>query len=248
MKLSVSSQLHLESFLLSNQKVFSLSTAFRAEKQNTRRHLSEFIMLEAEVSFIENILDLAAILQNLILDTLHKVEKDVADELFEIRRFLNYKYNQPEKFQIICYQEAIKIIERESHSNHDLSYEEEEELVNQLDGPVFVTNYPRLLKPFYMKQSEEEEFASCFDLIFPKVGEIAGGSLRENSLERLKNHMNEKGLDCKKYEWYLEMRKYGLPPHGGFGLGVDRLLQFLTGFPNIRDVIPFPRTYKTINA
>lgn len=246
--LTVSSQLHLESFLSTFPKVFHFGPAFRAEKHDGLRHLSEFWMLELEVGFVTRLEQLVELAKGLITHCLNKIEVEAAQDLEILRSSIGSKADYLNEFHEITFSKSIELLGKDN-SSMDLSGVEELKLASLFNSPLFVTNFPVVTKPFYMKESEERKGeAECFDLLVPNVGEIIGGGLRENNTHRLLEAIKTKNLDPSIYEWYVDLRKYGCPSHGGFGLGFDRLIQFITGIKNIRDVIPFPRSYQVIKS
>ena len=298
--LTVSSQLHLEALAQSVGKVWTLSPTFRAEKSDTARHLSEFYMLEAEESFIGNLNGVMDTVESLIrhlvtdlsrssvgedIELWHARDKQRLEETGSVNvrdRWLKLLGNP---WPQISYAQAVErlhqaVLENESifeapvSFNEGLQTEHERFLADDIGkgSPVFVTDYPRDIKPFYMapsgpvEESHSVTTAACFDLLMPEVCEVAGGSLREHRYEELKRAMvgqakrGSNALYGKHYsqqpdeqtpdqidpgvlDWYLDLRKYGSVPHGGFGLGFDRLLAYLSGTRNIRDVVTFPRWY-----
>ncbi|SOV11822.1 asparagine--tRNA ligase [Plasmodium gaboni] len=249
--LNVSSQLSLECLCCSIGDVFTLNPSFRAENSNTFRHLSEFLMLEVELAFsnLKDIIDVSEeYIKEMITYALYKSEdvnylneyhdKDLKNKLENI---LN------KKFVVITYDEAINILKKENafydiQWGKDFSFEEQKYLAtNYFKAPVVIINYPTHIKPFYMKLNEDEKTVSCMDIIFPDVGEVVGGSEREINLNNLKKQMKNKKLNMKLYDPYIQLRKHGNIPHAGFGIGMDRLIMFLSSINNIRDVVTFPR-------
>jgi asparaginyl-tRNA synthetase len=278
--LTVSSQLHLEALAQSVGKVWTLSPTFRAEKSDTARHLSEFYMLEVEVGFeehLESVMGLAeqTIKTATILFEDTYVGSQIGPELLELqdddgKQELTRRWHGiiHHTFPRITYSEAIKILQSSSHQfEHDakwgsgLQAEQERYIAREVGGqkdytiPVFVTHYPKAIKPFYMLPSitndEGRETVDCFDLLVPEACEIIGGSMREHRLEPLIKSMQANGMippgsnlsneELGDLKWYIDLRRWGSVPHGGFGLGFDRLLGYLAGVPNIREVVTFPR-------
>ncbi|XP_069496028.1 asparaginyl-tRNA synthetase isoform X2 [Ambystoma mexicanum] len=254
--LTVSGQLHLEVMTGAFTKVFTFGPTFRAENSQSRRHLAEFYMVEAEMSFTESLQDILQVMEDLFKATtaaiLSKCPEDV--ELF-------HKYVSPgqkdrlehmlkNKFVIISYTESIEVLKKaddvftfKPEWGCDLQTEHERHLVKHCGGvPVFVVNYPFDLKPFYMRDNEDgpQHTVAAVDLLVPGIGELCGGSLREDRLEMLHTRLDRLGLE-DAYQWYLELRQFGSVPHGGFGMGFERYLQCILGVGNIKDVIPFPR-------
>jgi asparaginyl-tRNA synthetase len=273
--LTVSSQLHLEALVQSVGKVWTLSPTFRAEKSNTARHLSEFYMLEAEMSFTQNMEDVMGLAEKTaqsIARNLDSAASRVGKELLqgtigeeEIRKRVD---GMLQPFQRITYTDTIKLLQASTHQfehsptwGSGLQAEHERYIAAEVGGkadmsvPVFVTHYPRAIKPFYMlptaNTKDTSETVDCFDLLVPEACEIAGGSMREHQLEPLIKAMQAKGMippgpdpsdeDLGELKWYVDLRRWGSVPHGGFGLGFDRLLGYLGGVPNIREVVAFPR-------
>jgi asparaginyl-tRNA synthetase len=271
--LTVSSQLHLEALAQSLGKVWTLSPTFRAEKSDTARHLSEFYMLEAEISFTENMRDVMDVVQatvQAITAHLGPGMSRLSDELGTINQtdFERRIRGAGADWPCITYTEAIKLLQASTHQfTHEprwgagLQAEHERYLATAVgetrdqQRPVFVTHYPKAIKPFYMLPSaptdEGRETVDCFDLLVPDACEIVGGSMREYRLEPLLDAMrahhlippgpNPSDEDLGSLKWYVDLRRWGSVPHGGFGLGFDRLLSYLAGVPNIREVVTFPR-------
>lgn len=238
-KLTVSGQLHGEVGMMSLGKIYTFSPCFRAEKSSTKKHLSEFWMIEPEMAFYDlgQTIDLAEkMIKSIISYVISKSEwdfkqLDIDPSLFQTLIQKDWK--------VVTYAEIVEKFSIEWGA--DISSEMEQKIVTYYDSPVFITHYPKDLKPFYMKKGETT--AACFDLIFPIVGEIIGGSQREEDYDVLKLEMESAGLDMEKMQWYLDTRKWGSVPHSGFGLGFERLLMFLTGASKIHDVIPFPVSF-----
>lgn len=238
-KLTVSGQLHGEVGMMSLGKIYTFSPCFRAEKSATIKHLSEFWMIEPEMSFY----DLKA--------TVEFAEKFVKYIIQYVLLKCKYEFSQLEidvteyhsiisrKWIVLRYVDVCQQFGLEY--GEDISSELEKKLVEAFTVPVFVTEYPKELKPFYMKK--DDSFAKCFDLIFPTVGELIGGSEREDDYETLKKAMQDASLDLEKMQWYLATRKWGSVPHSGFGLGFERLILYLTKMSKIHDTIPFPISY-----
>lgn len=259
--LTVSTQLHLEVLSNSIGKVWSLSPTFRAESSDTNRHLAEFWMLEAEISYITDLNQLTNFTEKMIkflikpllennhpskdlLSSLPREGSITSEELYTRWESLYHS-----KWISIDYNEAIEIL-RKSNKQFKIPINYEEGLATEhekyLAGehfnntPVFIKNYPKPIKPFYMLQNHDDTVA-CFDLIFPQIGEIIGGSLREHDYDKLINEMQKRNMNQADMDWYLSTRINGSVPHGGFGLGFERLISYLTAVDNIRDVVPFPR-------
>lgn len=255
--LTVSGQLEGELGALAISQIYTFGPTFRAENSNTPRHLAEFWMVEPEMAFyeIEDNMDLAEdFIKSLIRyvlehcpDDLEFLQKMYDPELLER---LNFVINN--NFIRLGYTEAIDILEK-SHKKFefpvkwgiDLQAEHERFLVEQhFHCPVILTNYPKEIKAFYMKMNDDGKTVKAMDVLFPRIGEIIGGSERESDYDKLYKRISELNIPMKDMWWYLDTRKFGSAPHSGFGLGFERLLLFVTGMSNIRDVIPFPRTPK----
>jgi asparaginyl-tRNA synthetase len=252
--LTVSGQLEGELAAMALGKIYTFGPTFRAENSNTPRHLAEFWMIEPEVAFneIEDNMDLAE-------DMLKYLVKYALDHCKDDIEFLNNMYDKEllgrlqsvvdVPFKRLTYTEAITILEPNSKKfefkvewGTDLQKEHENYLVDHFKGPVILTDYPKHIKAFYMKQNDDGRTVRAMDVLFPWIGEIIGGSQREENYDKLLQRVKEMGIHEKDLWWYLETRKFGTCPHAGFGLGFERLVLFVTGMNNIRDVIPFPRT------
>lgn len=243
--LTVSTQLHLEMAASSMPRVYSFSPVFRAENQHTTKHLSEFWMLECEMAFINNLQILMDFVEYLIKISIACVTEQEPDLIADSTIFEN-------KFPVLSYTDALK--ELSCHESKflspliwgkDLQTEHEKFLTEQIfKGPVFITDYPADVKPFYMKTNSDGKTAMCFDLLFPGVGEVVGGGVREDEYDLLKLKMeNRLGITGSDHslKWYLDLRKYGSVSHGGFGIGFDRILQYFAKENNIRNVVMVPR-------
>lgn len=258
--LTVSGQLEGELGATAVGEIYTFGPTFRAENSNTPRHLAEFWMIEPEMAFYD-INDNMALAEEFVKYLVQYALDNCADDL----RFLNDKYDEGliERlnsvlgidFQKVTYTEAVEILEEAIkngtqfeypvHWGTDFQSEHERYLVEKHFGkPVILTDFPKDIKAFYMKQNEDGKTVRGMDVLFPKIGEIIGGSEREASLEKLEKRIDELKMSRKNLEWYIDTRRYGTVPHSGFGLGFERLLLFVTGMANIRDVIPFPRTPK----
>ena len=253
--LTVSGQLEVETFACALSNVYTFGPTFRAENSNTTRHASEFWMIEPEMAYCDLFgdMDLAEeMIQYLVKDIMSNCSEDL--ELFSkfvdkelINRLNSVSEN---KFERISYTEAIKILEDSNKTfEHPIEWgvnlqtEHERFLTEEhVKGPVTVYDYPKSIKPFYMRANDDGKTSAAMDLLVPGIGEIIGGSQREERLEVLLNNMEEHNISKEDYYWYSDLRKYGTVPHSGFGLGFERMLMFVTGVANIRDVIPFPRT------
>lgn len=252
--LTVSGQLEAEIFATAFSEVYTFGPTFRAENSNTSRHLAEFWMVEPEMAFydLNDTTDLAeGFLKYLISFCL---EKNIDDLLFLQKMYNKELISSLEhiagsSFERISYSEAIAILEESGQSfeipvswGADLQSEHERYLTDQhFKSPVVVMDYPKGIKAFYMRGNDDGKTVAAMDMLFPKIGEIMGGSQREERHELLLQRMTELGLSTKDYWWYLDLRRFGSVPHSGFGLGFERFVQFVTGMGNIRDVIPFPR-------
>ncbi|KTW27704.1 asparagine-tRNA ligase [Pneumocystis carinii B80] len=270
--LTVSTQLHLEALSHSLSKVWSLSPIFRAEKSRTSKHLAEFYMLEAEISFINDIEDLMSILEQMIHDLVKNLmNSPIGNEILSE----NHKINKKDRIDIenrwnfflkdhwtrMTYAEAIDALKNSSvhfkfppKYGHDLQAEHEKWLAeNYTHTPLFVINYPKQLKPFYMRLNNDSlkhpdhDTVSCFDLLLPQIGELAGGSLREERIDILKQSIVTHKKHLSDLSWYIDLRRWGTTKHGGFGLGFDRFLAYLAGIKNIKDTVAFPRWYQHCN-
>lgn len=253
--LTVSGQLQVETFACALGKVYTFGPTFRAENSNTPRHLAEFWMIEPEMAFFDlnDNMDLAeAFLKRIIADALKHCAEDM--KFFQERidkellpRLENVLTNP---FKRVPYTEAVEILTKSGKTwefpvswGTDLQSEHERYLAEQhFKCPVILYDYPRTLKPFYMRVNDDGKTVRAMDVLVPGVGEIIGGSQREERLDVLEERMKDQGLDPAAYEWYSDLRRYGTVPHAGFGLGLERTILFLSGMQNIRDVIPFPRT------
>ncbi|GMO30114.1 MAG: asparagine--tRNA ligase [Termitinemataceae bacterium] len=252
--LTVSGQLEGETYALALSKIYTFGPTFRAENSNTARHLAEFWMIEPEIAFahLEDGMTLAEeFLKYLLKDILKNRPDDLAffDERVQNGLVSMLETISESGFAHISYTDAIKELEKYSDKfefkpvwGFDLQSEHEKFLTEYVvKGPLIVTAYPKEIKPFYMKQNSDEKTVQAMDLLVPRFGEIIGGSEREDNFSRLMERMKELGMDAAPYWWYLDLRRYGSAPHTGFGLGFERLVQFVTGLANIRDVIPYPR-------
>lgn len=253
--LTVSGQLEAEIYALSMGDVYTFGPTFRAENSNTSRHLAEFWMVEPEMAFcdLDGNVELAEeFIKYIINDVLEKCEEDM--KFFN--RFIDKSAIETlegvvsKEFERLTYTEAIEILTKAKEKfeypvewGSDLQSEHERYLCEKaFKKPAALTDYPTGIKPFYMKLNEDGKTVRAMDVLVPKIGEIIGGSQREDDYDTLLKRIKETGLNPDDYWWYLELRKFGSAPHAGFGLGFERLIQFVTGMANIRDVIPFPRT------
>lgn len=252
--LTVSGQLNGEAYALALSDIYTFGPTFRAENSNTSRHLAEFWMIEPEMAFadLRDDMDLADdYLKYLIEHVLNQNEEDLGFFNSFISNGLLEKLTHVLETPTVrvSYTEAISILEKANVSfvfpvkwGIDLQSEHERFLTEvHFKGPVIVYNYPKEIKSFYMRRNSDEKTVAAMDLLVPGIGELIGGSQREERLEILEQTIRNQGLDIENYDWYLDLRRYGSAPHAGFGLGFERLVQYTTGMENIRDVIPFPR-------
>ena len=253
--LTVSGQLQAEIFALSHGRVYTFGPTFRAENSNTSRHLAEFWMLEPEMAFCDLDCNMEVV-EELIRELVASVLDNCAEDLDLFNRFVSkglvkrLETVRDRSFVKMTYTQAVEELQSADKKfdfpvkwGMDLQAEHERFLCEELaDRPVIVTNYPKEIKPFYMRMDEDGRTVAAMDVLVPGIGELVGGSQREERLDQLIVRMQETGLDMEEYSWYLDLRRFGTVPHSGFGLGFERLVQFVTGMANIRDVIPFPRT------
>ena len=253
--LTVSGQLNVETYCLAMSKVYTFGPTFRAENSNTRRHLAEFWMIEPELAFAD-LQDDAA----LASDYLRAIFKAVLDERADDMAFFAQRVEKTAisrlealvkaPFEQMSYTEAIKRLEQAKRTfkfpiswGMDLQSEHERYLSEEvIGGPLIVMDYPKEIKAFYMRLNDDHKTVAAMDILAPGIGELVGGSQREERLDVLDARMAEMGLEPEPYWWYRDLRKYGTVPHAGFGLGFERAVMYATGVENIRDVIPFPRT------
>lgn len=253
--LTVSGQLQAEAYALAFRNVYTFGPTFRSEHSNTPRHAAEFWMMEPEICFAD--LDYVC---NLAEDMVRYIIKDVMENCEEEIKFFNSFVDKNlierltkvanKSFKKLTYTEAVEILQKSGEKfeypvewGMDLQTEHEKYLSEKVvDGPVFVTDYPKEIKAFYMRLNDDNKTVAATDLLVPGIGELIGGSQREERYELLDKKMNELGFNKEEYKWYLDLRKYGGVKHGGFGLGFERMVMYMTGMSNIRDVIPFPRT------
>ncbi|SCG83235.1 asparaginyl-tRNA synthetase [Proteiniborus sp. DW1] len=253
--LTVSGQLEAETFALAFRNVYTFGPTFRAENSNTARHAAEFWMIEPEIAFAD-LKDDMELAEDMLKYIIKYVMENAPEEMEFFNSFidkglidrLNNIVNS--EFGSVTYTEAIEILSKVKDRFEypvewgcDLQTEHERYLTEEVfKKPVFVTDYPKDIKAFYMRLNDDNKTVAAMDLLVPGIGEIIGGSQREERLEILEKRMEEMGLDKEDYWWYLELRKYGGTKHAGFGLGFERAIMYMTGMSNIRDVIPFPRT------
>lgn len=263
--LTVSGQLNVEAYCLALSKVYTFGPTFRAENSNTTRHLAEFWMVEPEIAFAD-LDDLVALAEDFLKYVFRAVLKECPDDMaFFAERIepqaitrLETLIEQP--FQQVDYTEAVDILQKSGKKFEfkpewgiDLQTEHERFLTEQhFNGPVVVVNYPDEIKAFYMRLNDQRDgepgrTVAAMDVLAPGIGEIIGGAQREERLDVLTNRMQAHGVDVEQYSWYLDLRRYGTVPHAGFGLGFERLVSYITGMANIRDVIPYPRVPGSAN-
>ena len=257
--LTVSGQLSAEMFALALGDVYTFGPTFRAENSNTSRHVAEFWMIEPEMAFcdlVEN-MDLA---EEMVKYLTAAVQDSCAEDIALFAKFVdkgltkNLENVLTFNFERIRYEEAVKILKKTKEKfeyaidfGRDLQSEHERFLTEKyFKKPVIVFDYPKDIKPFYMRLNDDGKTVAAMDILLPRIGEIVGGSQREERLDVLEARMKELGMPAEDYWWYVDSRRFGSVPHSGFGLGFERLLMFLTGINNIRDVIPFPRTPNSI--
>jgi len=253
--LTVSGQLEGETFACALSNIYTFGPTFRAENSNTSRHAAEFWMIEPEVAFcdLEGDMDLAeALVKFLVKEALENSDDDLS--IFEkfvdkgLRERLEFVASRP--FERISYTAAVELLKSSGKTfeypvEYGLNLQSEHErwlTEEHFKKPVTVFNYPKEIKPFYMRLNDDQKTVTAMDVLVPGIGEIIGGSQREERLDILLENLTKHGLDPEAYQWYVDLRKYGSVPHAGFGLGFERLLMFVTGMANIRDVIPFART------
>ena len=253
--LTVSGQLNVESFAQAFGNVYTFGPTFRAENSNTQRHAAEFWMIEPEMAFadLNDYMDNAEAMIKFVIQTvLEKCpqEMEFFGKFVDKELLPRLQHVKDSEFVRVSYTEAVKLLQESGAKfdypvtwGCDLQTEHERYLTEQLfKKPVFVTDYPKDIKAFYMRANEDGKTVAAADCLVPDIGEIIGGSQREERLDLLEARMNELGLDPKDYWWYLDLRRYGTTRHAGYGLGFERLIMYLTGMSNIRDVLPHPRT------
>jgi asparaginyl-tRNA synthetase len=253
--LTVSGQLEAECMAMAFGKVYTFGPTFRAERSYTQRHAAEFWMIEPEVAFAD-LQDNMELAQDMIRSVIRSVMEQCPDDLAFCSKFIDkgllerLDHVASSDFARVSYTDAIEILKKENSKfeypvqwGADLQTEHERFLTEKVfQKPVFVTDYPKDIKAFYMRLNDDGKTVAAVDLLVPGIGEIIGGSQREERLEILQRRMKENGMNEEAYRWYLDLRKYGGAKHSGFGLGFERMVMYLTGMSNIRDVIPFPRT------
>lgn len=259
--LTVSGQLEAEVFALAFGKTYSFGPTFRAEKSNTPRHAAEFWMIEPEIAFAE-LCDNMQLAEELVRYVIDYVMKKCPEEIAFFNSFVDNGLTQrlealveSEEFARLTYTEAVRLLEEGGeHFEYkvfwgcDLQTEHERYITEKvMKRPTFVTDYPKQIKAFYMRLNDDGKTVAAMDLLVPGVGELIGGSQREERADVLLSRIEECGLNAADYEWYLDLRRFGGTKHAGFGLGFERLIMYLTGITNIRDVLPFPRTVGSID-
>ena len=253
--LTVSGQLEGEAMALAFGKIYTFGPTFRAENSNTPRHAAEFWMIEPELAFAD-LTDYMDNAEAMVKYVIGYVLEHCPDEMAFFNQFfdkgllerLNALVNA--EFARVSYTDAVELLKEHNDQFQykvewgvDLQTEHERYLTEQIfKKPVFVTDYPKEIKSFYMRQNEDGKTVAAADMLVPGVGELIGGSQREERYDMLKARMDELGMDCTDYTWYMDLRRFGSAKHAGYGLGFERLIMYLTGIPNIRDVLPFPRT------
>lgn len=253
--LTVSGQLNAEAYCLALSKVYTFGPTFRAENSNTSRHLAEFWMVEPEVAFAD-LSDMCDLSQSLLRYLCKTALEERADDLAFFNQFVDkecisrLEHIVASEFEIMTYTDAIHALEKSKHPFEypvsfglDLQSEHERYLAEKLcKKPVIITNYPKNIKSFYMRVNDDGQTVAAMDVLAPGIGEIIGGSQREERIELLDRRMDECKINKDHYQWYRDLRRYGSVPHAGFGLGLERFVSYVTGVSNVRDVIPFPRT------
>ena len=253
--LTVSGQLEAEAFALAFRNVYTFGPTFRAENSNTGRHAAEFWMIEPEIAFAD-LFDATKLAEDMMKYVINYVMENAKEEMKFFNSFIDKELLErlnhvaSSKFEYITYTEAIEILKKSKETFQypvewglDLQTEHERYITEKvIKKPVFIIDYPKEIKAFYMRLNDDDKTVGAMDLLVPGIGEIIGGSQREERLEILEKRIHDNGMNPDDYWWYLELRKYGGTKHAGFGLGFDRALMYITGMANIRDVIPFPRT------
>ncbi|KAI9267102.1 asparaginyl-tRNA synthetase [Helicostylum pulchrum] len=257
--LTVSGQLHAEIMASAMSRVYTFGPTFRAEESLTSRHLAEFWMLEAEMAFIDDMGPLLDVTEGSVQQTTRYVMDQCSEDLAFFNQWVDksllerLQKSVDKPFVRMTYTEAIEVLQKVQDKEKNkfkypttwgssLQSEHERYLASEYcQQPVFVTDYPSELKPFYMRANEDGKTVGCFDLLLPGIGELVGGSMREERYSILEQKMKDAKMDMEEYQWYLDLRKYGSAPHGGYGIGFERLLLWLTGLENVREVIPMPR-------
>ncbi|MBP1918707.1 asparagine--tRNA ligase [Youngiibacter multivorans] len=256
--LTVSGQLNGEAYALAFRNIYTFGPTFRAENSNTARHAAEFWMIEPEIAFAE-LSDNMQLAEDMLKYVIRYILENAPEEMQFFNSFIDktlverLNFLVDSEFKKVTYTEAVELLQKSGKEfdykvewGTDLQTEHERYLTEEIfNMPVFVTDYPKEIKAFYMRLNDDGKTVAAMDCLVPGVGEIIGGSQREERLDVLLDRMNKLGLNEEDYWWYLELRKYGGAKHAGFGLGFERLIMYMTGMTNIRDVIPFPRTPKS---
>ena len=262
--LSGSGQIHVEAFAMAFRDVYTFGPTFRSEKSNTRSHASEFWMIEPEIAFAD-LEDDMQLIEDCLIYCINYCFENAPEEMEFFDKFidntlkarLNHVINTP--FRRMEYTEAIKLLQEAVKNGHkfdnkniywglDLQSEHEKYITEEVvKGPVFLINYPKEIKSFYMRENDDGKTVAACDLLVPGIGELVGGSQREERYDILEKKMKDANMKMECYQWYLDLRRYGGCKHAGFGIGFERLLMYLSGMENIRDVEPFPRTYGKID-
>ncbi|HAN10464.1 MAG TPA: asparagine--tRNA ligase [Clostridiales bacterium] len=253
--LTVSGQLEVETFCMSFKNVYTFGPTFRSENSNTARHAAEFWMIEPEIAFAD-LKDNMILAESMMKYIIRYVIENAPEEMEFFNKFIDegllerLNYIVDSDFGMVTYTEAVEILKNATKTFEypvdwgcDLQTEHERYLTEEhFKKPLFVTNYPKDIKAFYMKLNDDNKTVAAMDLLVPGIGEIIGGSQREEDLAKLEKRIDEMNLNMEEYEWYLDIRRFGTARHAGFGLGFERMVMYVTGMGNIRDVIPFPRT------
>ncbi len=256
--LTVSGQLAAEAYALAFRNVYTFGPTFRAENSNTARHAAEFWMVEPEIAFAD-LKDDMTLAEDMIKYIINYVLENAPEEMEFFNSFVDkgllerLNHVATSDFGHVTYTEAVELLKKSDKEFQypvewgcDLQTEHERYLTEEVyKRPVFVTDYPKEIKAFYMRMNDDNKTVAAMDLLVPGIGEIIGGSQREERYDLLVDRINELGLNPEDYWWYLELRKFGGTKHAGFGLGFERMIMYVTGMSNIRDVIPFPRTTGT---
>lgn len=253
--LTVSGQLQGEAFAMAYRNIYTFGPTFRAENSNTTRHASEFWMIEPEIAFAE-LKDVIKLSEDMVKYIIKFVMENASDEINFFNSFidtnlierLNSVINSD--FKVMTYTEAIEILKNSKEDfkypiewGMDLKTEHERYICEKIiKGPVFLTDYPKEIKAFYMRLNDDNKTVAAMDMLVPGIGELIGGSQREERIDILEEKMLEGNMNLQDYQWYLDLRRYGGTKHGGYGLGFERMVMYVTGMQNIRDVLPFPRT------
>ena len=257
--LTVTGQLHVEAFAMAYRDVYTFGPAFRAENSNTSRHASEFWMIEPEIAFAD-LDDNMDLIEDMVKFCINYVLENAPEEMKFFEKMIDQDcikritHVRDSEFKRMPYTEAIEILEKADVKfenkvfwGMDLNSEHERYICEQVvKGPVFLTDYPKEIKAFYMRVNDDNKTVAACDLLVPGVGELVGGSQREERYDVLDHRMDELGMKKDNLQWYMDLRRYGGCKHAGFGLGFDRFLMYLTGIQNIRDVEPFPRTPRNL--